>query len=73
MRSPSESASARRLSATIPHPSPRTKPSAAASKALQRPSVAIMRALESMMNVLGERIKLTPPASAIRHSFARRL
>ena len=46
MRSPSACASERRLSTTTPQPSPRTKPSADASKVLQRPSGASIRAFE---------------------------
>ena len=71
--SPSASASASRFSTTTPAPSARTKPSARASNALQRPSGAIMCARDRMIVVSGERITFTPPARAIRHSPLRRL
>src|SRR5690606_27301506 len=54
-------------------PSPRTNPFARASNVLQRPSGAIIRDLESVIVVSGERIRFTPPASAMRHSPALRL
>ncbi len=50
----------------MPQPSPRAKPSAAASKVLQRPSGASMCALVSAIVVCGEHITFTPPASASR-------
>ncbi len=54
-------------------PSARTKPSARASPNLQRPSPAIIWYLESVIESSGVRIRLTPPASAMRHSPLRRL
>ena len=48
----------------MPAPSPRTKPSAEASKALQRPSGESMLARENPMNPSGVIITVTPPASA---------
>ena len=63
-------ASESRLSTTTPQPSPRTKPSAAASNVLQRPSAASIRDFENAMLLSGVRIRLTPPASAIRQSPA---
>src|ERR1017187_2694017 len=73
MLSPSATASDRRLSTTTPHPSPRTKPSAEASKVLHRPSAAIMCDFEKLISSSGARITLTPPARAIRQSPSRRL
>jgi hypothetical protein len=70
-RSPSATASDSRFSATIPQPSPRTKPSAAAEKGLQRPSAAIIFARDSVIVALGDRITFTPPARAIRQVRAR--
>ena len=64
MRSPSRSASPRRFSASIPHPSPRTNPSARASNVLQRPSRVIIPASWNASIPLLRRITLTPPASA---------
>jgi hypothetical protein len=61
------------LSTSTPQPSPRAKPSAAASKVLQRPSGASMWALVSATVVSGEHIRFTPPASAVRDSPLRRL
>src|SRR5271165_6648007 len=66
-------ASDRRFNNTMPQPSLRTKPSAAASKALHRPSGAIICDLDKIMVVSGIRIRFTPPASAIRHSPAFKL
>ncbi len=62
--SPSRSASLSRLSTTTPQPSPRTYPSAAASKVLQRPSGANIPHREVAMLLSGLSIKLTPAASA---------
>ena len=72
-RSPSATASDSRFSTTIPQPSPSEKPSAAASKVLQRPSAASMRAFEKATVFSGARVRWTPPAIAIRDSPARRL
>ncbi len=72
-RSPSASASDSRFRTTIPQPSPSEKPSAAASKVLQRPSEASMRALEKAIVFSGASVRWTPPATAIRHSPLRRL
>src|SRR4051794_37020014 len=57
----------------MPHPSPRAKPSADSSKALQNPSGANMRDLHSATVFSGISIKLTPPARAIRDSPFLRL
>src|SRR5437899_5432415 len=73
MRSPSATASLRRLSTTTPAPSPRTYPSAAAAKVLHRPSLASRRARQKLIVTSGIRITLTPPASASRQSPCRRL
>lgn len=62
--SPSRSASARRFRTTKPQPSPRTYPSAAASKVLQRPAGDIIPDLEKAIGGNGESIRFTPPASA---------
>src|SRR5712692_131920 len=62
--SPSFFASERRVRTIMPHPSPRTKPLAEASKVLQRPSAAIMPAWEKLMVKSGDRIAFTPPFSA---------
>src|ERR1051326_1071016 len=66
-------ASDRRLSTMTPQPSPRAKPSADSSKALQNPSGASMRDLHNATVFSGISIKLTPPASAMRDSPLRRL
>src|ERR1700721_2028464 len=73
MLSPSAWASDQRFSTKRPQPSPRTYPSAEASKVLQRPSEASMRDFEKLILISGERIRLTPPASASPHSPARKL
>ena len=63
-----------RLSTITPQPSPRTKPSAAASNVLQRPSGASMPHLrERAPSRRATASTLTPPASARSHSPARRL
>src|SRR5258707_15235753 len=48
----------------MPAPSPRTKPSADASNALQRPSGESIEARENPINPPGVIITVTPPASA---------
>src|ERR1700693_2993438 len=73
MRSPSARASERRFNTTMPHPSLRTKPSADASKDLHRPSGDNMCAFDKKIVVSGMRIRLTPPAKAMRHSPALKL
>ncbi len=73
MRSPSARASHQPLEHDMPQPSPRTKPSARASNALQRPSGAIMCAFERAIVTSGNRMRLTPPARASEHSPRRRL
>src|ERR1700730_12568647 len=73
IRSQSARALERRFNTTTPHPSLRTKPSAAASNDLHRPSGDIMCAFERTMVVSGIRIRLTPPAKAMRHSPALKL
>src|SRR5262249_31156693 len=72
IRSPSRWASDRRLSTTRPQPSPRTKPSADASKVLHRPSGDSIRALHSAIIDAGVTIALTPPARAASQRPARR-
>src|SRR3990172_4553133 len=57
-------ASERRLSTTIPQPSPRTKPLARASNVLQRPSGASAPTSERPINASGIKITFTPPARA---------
>src|ERR1051325_6193284 len=73
MLSPSATASDRRLSTTAPEPSPRTNPSADASNVLHLPSAARACDLERNTPIPGESIRLTPPATARRHSLLRRL
>ena len=73
MGSPAASASDRRLRTTTPQPSPRTKPLPRASKVLQRPSGASAWARDTLLDECGERMRLTPHASAIEHSWLRRL
>jgi hypothetical protein len=58
---------------TMPAPSPRTQPSAAASKVLQRPSAANTPALEKLRLGPSVSITFTPPASASVDSPSRRL
>src|SRR5436190_18148758 len=72
-RSPSAWASLRRFRTIVPQPSPRAKPSASASKVLQRPDAASIPVLQSTTVVTADRMTLTPPATAIRHSSLRRL
>src|SRR5579859_3602919 len=55
----------------MPTPSPQPVPSAAAAKALQRPSVASPRWRLNATNAPGEDITVAPPASAIVHSPLR--
>ncbi len=57
----------------MPQPSPRTKPLAAASKVLQRPSGESMPHFEIRTNGSGDRMTLTPPASTSWLSPLRRL
>ncbi len=72
-RSPSRRASESRLSTTTPQPSLRTKPFAAASKVLQRPSSAsISGNCENEIAASGATTALTPPAIARSHSPSRR-
>src|SRR5207247_10542206 len=73
IRSPLARASDKRLSTTRPQPSPLTNPSARSSKALLRPSGAIIPALESAIVFSGHRITFTPPARARPHSPRRKL
>ncbi|MGX1118265.1 hypothetical protein RKD37_003628 [Streptomyces ambofaciens] len=70
-RSPSRRASASRLRTTTPQPSPRVKPLARASKVLHRPSGASELVCWISRVERGERIRLTPPASATSHSPRR--
>ncbi|SKZ32681.1 Uncharacterised protein [Mycobacteroides abscessus subsp. abscessus] len=72
-RSPSRTASVRRLSTTTPAPSPRTKPSAATSNALHRPRGESIPHLPSANWVSGCWMRLTPPASPRSVSRERRL
>ena len=64
MRSPSASAWLSSFRATIPQPSPRTKPFAEASNALHWPSGASIPALPRSSVNRPDRMALTPPASA---------
>ncbi len=73
MRSSSAIASDRRLRTTIPHPSPRAKPSAEASNVLQRPSGAMNPTLDIATVSSGVIISETPPAIARSVSPDRRL
>ena len=57
----------------MPQPSPRTKPSAAASNVLQRPSGAIIPHWLKHTKASGSRSTFTPPASARSLSPVRRL
>jgi hypothetical protein len=72
-RSPSRTASVNRFNTTTPQPSPRTNPSAAASKVLHRPSGENIPHDDSAIWVSGRSIRLTPPASARSLSRSRRL
>lgn len=62
MRSPSRRASSSRLSNSITHPSPETKPSAFTSKAWQRPVGDNMPCSEPDTDLRGSRVTTTPPA-----------
>ncbi len=73
MGSPSRCASGSSLSTTIPPPSPRTNPLAAASKVLHRPSGESACVVAVRRVVSGESMRLTPPASASVASPLRRL
>ena len=68
MRSPSASASLRRFSITIPHPSPRTYPSAEASKGAHRPCDDSIVASCRNLAVAVESTAFAPPASAVSTS-----
>ncbi|CEZ57124.1 Uncharacterised protein [Mycobacterium tuberculosis] len=72
-RSWSRTASANRLSTTTPQPSPRTNPSALASKLLHRPVGDSADHLDSAMAVNGDKVSCTPPANATSVSRRRRL
>ncbi|GGW07656.1 hypothetical protein GCM10010500_76820 [Streptomyces nigrescens] len=65
-------ASDSRSTSSTPAPSPQPVPSAAAAKDLQRPSAARPRCREKSMKVSGVNMTVTPPASAMLHSPARR-
>ncbi len=62
-----------RLSTMTPHPSPRTKPSARASKVLHLPSADSACSLETATPKCGDRSKLEAPTIARSHSLLRRL
>src|SRR3989304_1409884 len=66
-------ASERRLSTTMPQPSPRTEPLALASKVLHRPSSASTCNFDIRIVESGRIMRFTPPAKVMRHSPARRL
>ena len=68
MRSPSASASLSRLRTSTPQPSLRTKPSAAASKALQRPVAESMPMSLWNRTIGSDSVTLTPLASAMSTS-----
>src|SRR5205809_656208 len=70
---PSASAALRGFKSTIPAPSARAKPFALASNALQRPSGESMEADPRAMWAIGDRIALTPPASAVEQLRSQRL
>jgi hypothetical protein len=57
----------------MPAPSPRTKPLALASKALQRPSGESMDAAQNAMKLVAMRMMFTPPANARSHSRSQML
>src|SRR5688572_902810 len=67
-RSPSDTASQRRLSTITPPPSPRTYPSAPASNVRQRPPLDIILACENTRVGSADSNRLTPPANARLHS-----
>ena len=69
--SPSAIACERRLSSTMPAPSPRTKPLAEASNALHLPSGDSIEACEKPIKPPGVIITVTPPASAASPRPAR--
>src|SRR5690349_4043484 len=71
--SPSARARERGFRITIPAPSPRTMPLALESKARQRPSGLIAPPCEKLIERAGERMRLTPPASARVDSPRQRL
>ncbi len=71
--SPSAMASDSRFSTIIAQPSARTYPSAEASKVWHRPVKDIMRERDAVTDPSGKSIRLTPPASAMSDSCARRL
>nr|WP_262401575.1 hypothetical protein [Actinomadura sp. CNU-125] len=60
----SRTASGSRLRATVPQPSPRTNPSAAASKAAQRPRADSAPARAKPMSPAHSSCTVTPPAKA---------
>src|SRR4030067_2758819 len=72
MLSPLAMASVRRLSTTTPHPSPRAKPLADASKVLKRPSGATALVIDKKTLISGEIIRCEPPARARSDSPFRR-
>ncbi len=71
--SPSAIASPSRFRTSVPHPSLRTNPSAAASNVLHLPSGASMPHFENRIAASGLRTTFTPAATARRHSPDRRL
>ncbi|COW45036.1 Uncharacterised protein [Mycobacterium tuberculosis] len=73
MRLPSRTASSSRLSTTTAAPSPRTYPSADASKVLHRPSGDSIPHREQAMLGPGLSKRLVPPTNAISLSRPRRL
>ena len=64
MRSPSRTASGRRLSSTMAAASPDTKPSAESSNARQRPVGDSMLCADAAANLRGSSITYAPPARA---------
>ncbi len=64
IRSPSRSASGNRLSSTTAQPSERTNPSAASSKAWQRPVGESMPCADAQAFLRGSCMTMQPPASA---------
>ncbi len=71
-RCPFRCASDRRSSISMPTPSAMPIPSAPSANALHRPSEDSARSREKPTNSSGSAISITPPASAIEHSPARK-
>ena len=61
------------FNSTMPHPSPRTNPSADAENVWQAAVDDSIPAWLSELVASGDKIKFTPPAKAMSHWFSRRL